>query len=167
MRIAAVSGSLRSASSNASLLRAVALLAPDDDVVFIDLALPWFNPDLDEDEPPPVIAELRTTLRACDAIVLSSPEYAHGVPGVLKNFLDWLVSDGLLVDKKVALLNASPRSKFAHAQIAETLRTMSWNVVLEADVNLSGRKLDAEGIAADAELASIVRGALQSLRDAQ
>lgn len=163
MRIAAISGSLRSASSNTSLLRAAELLAPNDEFIFIDLTLPWFNPDDDVDEPPPVIAALRETLRACDGVILSSPEYAHGVPGVLKNLLDWLVADGLLVGKRVALLNASPRSRFAHAQIAETLRTMSWQVVADGEVPLSGRKLDAQSIAADEPLAAIILAALRAL----
>jgi NAD(P)H-dependent FMN reductase len=68
-----------------------------------------------------------------DAIVISSPEYAHGVPGTLKNMLDWLVSTGELVDKPVALLNASPSGgEYAQPALLETLRTMNWKVLESA-----------------------------------
>ena len=79
------------------------------------------------------MAALRRLLIDADAVLISSPEYAHGVPGVLKNMLDWLVSAGELVDKPVALLNASPAGGgYAQASLLETLRTMNWNVVEEA-----------------------------------
>lgn len=134
MKIVAISGSLRAQSSNAALLRAAARLAPV--TIYEGLAtLPPFNPDLDEEgvTPPPEVAELRQLLIEADAVLISSPEYAHGVPGVLKNMLDWLVSVGALERKRVALLNASPAGgTYAQASLLETLRTMNWNVVLEA-----------------------------------
>ena len=73
-------------------------------------SLPHFNPDDDEEgtTPPPAVAALRALLGAADGILISTPEYAHGVPGSLKNALDWLVSDGALVDKPIALISASP-----------------------------------------------------------
>lgn len=97
--------------------------------------LPPFNPDLDAEgaAAPPPVAELRQLLIAADAVLISSPEYAHGVPGVLKNMLDWLVSTGELAGKRVALLNAAPAGgTYAQASLLETLRTMNWNVVAEA-----------------------------------
>ena len=97
--------------------------------------LPHFNPDLDEEgaEVPPPVRELRDLLIGADAIVISSPEYAHGVPGSLKNMLDWLVSVGELVDKPVALLNASPQGgDYAQNALLETLRTMNWRVLESA-----------------------------------
>jgi NAD(P)H-dependent FMN reductase len=69
-------------------------------------------------------------LGAADGILISTPEYAHGLPGSLKNMLDWLVSDGALVDKPVAILCSSPTGgQFAQASLVETLRTMNWRVV--------------------------------------
>ena len=135
VRIVAISGSLRHASSNATLLRALARVAPPDvEVVLYDGVgeLPHFNPDLDEEgtEPPATVAALRRLLIDADAIVISSPEYAHGVPGTLKNMLDWLVSTGELVGKPVALLNASPvGGEYAQSSLAETLRTMNWRLI--------------------------------------
>src|SRR5215210_7667841 len=96
MKIIAISGSLRRQSSNAALLRAAAGVAPDGiQVVMYDGLgeLPHFNPDLDEEgsEPPARVRELRELLIGADAVLISSPEYAHGVPGAFKNMLDWLV----------------------------------------------------------------------------
>ena len=140
MRVVAISGSLRAHSSNAALLRAASRVAPPDVEVRIyeGLAtLPHFNPDLDAEgsAPPLAVRELRETLLAADAIVISSPEYAHGVPGSLKNMLDWLVSVGELVNKRVALWNAAPvGGEYAQAALLETLRTMNWNVVAAASL---------------------------------
>jgi NAD(P)H-dependent FMN reductase len=137
-RIIAISGSLRRHSSNTTLLRALASVAPADvEVVLYDGlgALPHFNPDFDEEGVlvPPTVADLRALLIGADAIVISSPEYAHGVPGTLKNMLDWLVSTGELVGKPVALLNASPSGgEYAQRALLETLRTMNWNVLESA-----------------------------------
>jgi NAD(P)H-dependent FMN reductase len=136
--IIGISGSLRKHSSNAALLRAAARVAPAGMqlTMYDGLGLlPHFNPDLDEQGavPPPEVAELRRLLIDADAVLISSPEYAHGVPGSLKNLLDWLVSTGELVGKRVALLNASPvGGAYAQTALLETLRTMNWNVVDEA-----------------------------------
>ena len=136
--IVAISGSLRDGSSSAALLRAAACVAPDGvELVFYDGMgdLPHFNPDLDAEggTPPEPVQRLRELLIGADAILICSPEYAHGVPGSLKNLLDWLVSVGELVGKPVALLNAAPvGGDYAQNAILETLRTMNWRVVESA-----------------------------------
>src|SRR3954449_13002904 len=165
MKVLAISGSLRAGSSNTSLLKAMAALAPE--TVHVELwcglgDLPHFNPDLDGDDAPPAVADFRSRLIAADGVLISSPEYAHGVPGVLKNALDWVVGSGELVGKPVALINASPRSLFAHPQLTEILTVMSAELVAAASITLfvSGRGLDARGIAADPELAASLRRAL-------
>jgi len=171
VRILAISGSLRAVSSNTELLRAAALLAPPgmQVVPYTGLgALPHFNPDLEAGELPPAAADLRARVGAADALLVSSPEYAHGVPGALKNALDWLVGGPEFVGKPVALLNASPRATHAQASLAETVRTMSGRVVEEASVAvpLLARGLDAAAIAADPEASARVRGALAALAEA-
>ena len=114
------------------------------------------------DPAPHAVRELREQLARADAVIISSPEYAHGVPGSLKNALDWLVSGVEIYGKPVALLNPSPRSLFAHPQLAETLRTMGATIVAGASVSMpiAGRGLDAAGIAADEEFAETLRGVL-------
>jgi len=110
IRVLAISGSLRRASSNSALVAAVARLAPQtvDVSIYCELdELPPFNSDLDGDDAPAGVSRFRAALQACDAVLISSPEYAHGVPGVLKNALDWVVGSGELVDKPFALINTS------------------------------------------------------------
>jgi chromate reductase, NAD(P)H dehydrogenase (quinone) len=171
VRILAISGSLRRASSNNALVAAVARLAPHlvDVSIYRELEmLPPFNPDLDRDEAPAAVSRFRAALQSCDAVLISSPEYAHGVPGVLKNALDWVVGSGELVDKPVAIINASGRAQHAWISLAETLAVMSAYVIREASitVSLQGSTLDADGIIEDAERAPMLRVAIEALADA-
>jgi NAD(P)H-dependent FMN reductase len=180
MNILAFCGSLRRASMNAALLRAVARLAPAHMRVeiFDGLGrLPLFNPDLerpdlekpDPDRPalepglPPPVRRLHAAIEGCDALLIASPEYAHGVTGVLKNALDWLVSFEGFVGKPVAIFNASPRSLHAAASLREILVTMSATLLADAclDLPLRGTGLGEPGII-DAHGAAI-RGALDKL----
>lgn len=172
MKILTISGSLRARSSNTELLRAVQLVAePWWTFDHYDglASLPHFNPDddLEGATPPEPVRDLRARIAAADALLICSPEYAHGVSGSMKNALDWMVSDAAMIGKPIGLLNASARSAFAHPQLAETLRTMSATVVDGASIviPLDGRRLDAAGIAADPALASLLRRALDALRN--
>ena len=167
MKILAVSGSLREASSNTALLRALAALAPAGATVRLSLpldALPFFSPDAEEAGLPPSVRAFRTEIGLADAVVISSPEYAHGVSGVLKNALDWLVGGVEVNGKPVSVLNARPQATIAHGALVETLRVMGARVVDETTVPLAGRRLDARGIAADPELAGLLRAVLSTLR---
>ncbi len=78
--------------------------------------------------------------------------------------LDWLVSDGLLVGKRVVLVNATPPSSFAQASLVETLTIMNWTVVATIEVPLRGKKLDGAGIIADRELSETLRSGIVALR---
>ncbi|MEA2240006.1 MAG: hypothetical protein QOC81_4730 [Thermoanaerobaculia bacterium] len=164
MKIIAICGSLRARSSNRALLQAALKLAPEgiEVTIYEGLAgLPHFNPDDDEEgaTPPPAVAELRSLLAAADGILISSPEYAHGVPGSLKNALDWLVSDGALVDKPIALISASPvGGQFAQASLIETLTTMNWRVV---GTWTSPKKVRDENV--DHDVVETIRAALAAL----
>lgn len=130
VRIVAVSGSLRASSINTALLRTIASHAPDG--VTVELvsfsALPLFNPDLEVDLPEPVKA-FREAIVAADGVIVASPEYAHGISGVLKNALDWLVGCEGFAGKPVLLLNAAPRAHHAIAALRETLSTMAARIV--------------------------------------
>jgi chromate reductase len=169
-RILAISGSLRARSSNTELLRAAASIAgaSAEVMLFSGLGkLPSFNPDLDEEGAVLLssVNELRAEIARADAVLISSPEYAHGVPGSLKNALDWLVSGPEMIGMRAGLLNASARSVHAHAALEETLRTMSANVVDDAVavVPLDGRRLNAAEIVADDVLAGIIRRVTDAL----
>jgi NAD(P)H-dependent FMN reductase len=170
MRLLAISGSLRAGSSNTAVLEAARLLAPRGvEVVLYDgLAdLPAFNPDVEEGgvELPPAAADLRARVADADGLLISSPEYAHGIPGSLKNLLDWLVGSVDVPGKPVTLVAASSRSIYAQSQLAEVLRTMNAHLVPEESVGvpLPSRSTDAAAIAADPELARILRDAIDTL----
>jgi chromate reductase len=172
-RIVAISGSLRAGSSNTELLRAASLLAPRGMLVElydgID-RLPFFNPDLDGDEVPPAVESFRAELRTAHGLLISSPEYAHGVPGVMKNALDWLVgsTQGEIVDKPVALINASPRSTHAQASLVETLRTMSARVVADVKLttSLKSKAYDEMSLRAEPDVVRVLSAAFAALQSA-
>ena len=167
MRVLAVSGSLREASSNTSLLRALGALAPADTAVCSSLPLdllPFFNSDVEEAGLPPSVRAWRTEVGLADAIVISSPEYAHGVSGVLKNALDWLVGGIEINGKPVSVLNARPQATIAHGALVETLRVMGARVVDQTSVPLAGRSLDPWGIADDPAIAASLLAMLSTLR---
>lgn len=171
MRILAVSGSLRDKSSNTILLRAAISLAPEEMsvILFENLGdLPHFNPDLDNENAPPPVFDWREQIKSAAGVLISSPEYAHGVPGSLKNALDWLVSSGETVDKPFALLNPSPRSVHAQAQLAEILKTMAVSIVEGSSVTvaLAGKNLDEAGIMADPEISKTLREAMAKFGNA-
>lgn len=167
-----VSGSLRAGSSNSTLLAAAARVAPGEVEVtpYTWLAaLPAFSPDVEQSDGavPPAVGHWRAALAAADAVLFSSPEYAHGIPGAFKNALDWVVGSGELVDKRVGLLSPSAMSQFAHPQIVEVLTTMSALVVPRATVviDLPRRGLDVDRLANDPAVASVLRGVIFELLD--
>src|SRR4051794_39720953 len=95
MRVLAICGSLRAQSSNLAVLQAAVQLAkPSMEIMIFDglAGLPHFNPDLDGDRPPDAVMVLRNEIGKAQGLLISSPEYARGVAGAMKNALDWLVS---------------------------------------------------------------------------
>jgi chromate reductase len=124
MRILAVSSGHRAGSSSTRLVEAPALLAPPDVevVVYPGIGvLPHFNPDLDGDAPPAEVLDWRRKIGLGDGLVIDSPEYAHGVVGVMKNALDWLVASLEFPETPVALINPSPRAERGLAHLARNL----------------------------------------------
>jgi chromate reductase, NAD(P)H dehydrogenase (quinone) len=170
MKILAICGSVRGNSSNGALLRAAAALAPRDmELVFYDEQLggvPPFNPDLDGEGaiPPPPVGELRALLAAADGVIISSPEYAHGAPGVLKNALDWIVSSGELERKPVVLICASPGGgRFAQASLTPTLEVMGARMVLNAALTFTRKYIDSAGNVSDPEVARTLQAGIAAL----
>lgn len=169
--ILAISGSLRHASSNSIFVRALTRLhIPNVTITaFQGLdTLPHFNPDLDVDPAPEAVSAWRQTLRSADAYILCSPEYIHGVPGSLKNAIDWIASSGEFVDKPVGLFNLSPRAHHAQDQLAEILRTASALLPLAASPTLSlqGRPMDEGHVIDNEDIKASVLTAIQALAQA-
>lgn len=167
MKILALSGSLRAVSVNSALLRAAARLAPQamTVTVFSGLGnLPLFNPD-HADSPPPVVADFYARVAEADALLIASPEYAHGVTGTIKNALDWLVSFEPVAGKLVAVINTAPRAHHADDALRETLTTMAAVIVEPASIAIAlvGANLDEDGMVSTPDIAASIRDALGAL----
>jgi chromate reductase, NAD(P)H dehydrogenase (quinone) len=166
INILAISGSLRQSSSNTTLLQAAIELAPNNTAIKLYGGLndlPHFNPDL-ENTNIFAVTDLQTQIKWADGLLISTPEYAHGIPGVLKNALDWLVSSEDFMGKPIAIFNASPRATYAQASLIEILTTMAGRVIPEASITvpLMGKKLDVAGIIADTELSGELKKAIKA-----
>ena len=115
-RVCAIAGSLRNSSYNRVILLAAQSLAPGD--LAIELfdglgAVPLFNQDVEAEGDPPGVAALKEVIRRADGLLIATPEYNGGVPGVLKNALDWASrkgteSESVLSGKPAAVLGATP-----------------------------------------------------------
>lgn len=130
----AISGSLRTKSSNTAVLLAAAGLAPEGVEVKLFKGLedlPFFNPDKESTDHPAVL-HFRREIKEARALLICSPEYAHGIPGVLKNALDWIVGTAELDKKKIGVINVTPLpatgTAYALENLVEILRTMSADV---------------------------------------
>ena len=170
MRILALSGSLRARSINSALLRAASRLAPSQVSIMLFGRLddlPLFSPDHDL-VPPATVGRFRAQVAGADALMIASPEYAHGVTGTIKNALDWLVSFEPFVRKPVAILNASSRAHHADAALREILRTMSALIVERASITipLLSANLDEEDMLNTPSVAASIRMSLSALLDA-
>jgi len=157
--ILAISGSLRRKSSNASVLQAASQLGAErfHFTFYNGLdTLPHFNPELDGDgdEAPEPVRAWRAQLRAADGVIICTPEYANGVPGSLKNALDWIVSSGEFLDKPTAVISASPNplgGDKAHASLLLTLKMLTASIAEGATLRIPmvSKKLNAEGEVTD------------------
>ena len=108
-----IAGSLRRGSYNRGLINAAHELAPPSMtiVVFPLDEIPLYDADYDADHlRPPEVTQMKQTVAECDALLIATPEYNHGVPGVLQNAIDWASRPGLtspLAGKPVAIMGAS------------------------------------------------------------
>lgn len=171
-----ISGSLRKESTNSRLLTVIEGMMPTEVEfrLYDGLAsLPHFNPDLDSDdlEPHEAVYEWREQLRSADAIIICTPEYARGVPGSLKNGLDWIVSSGEFINKPTAVISASPHEdggKTALASLILTLNMMSAAIPDEATlvVPFASKKLGSGGSVVDVNTESSLRNLIKVLMQA-
>jgi NAD(P)H-dependent FMN reductase len=166
LRILALCGSQRARSMSGGLLRACRDLAPAG--VAIELFeqhkdFPLFSPER-TDIPSGVLA-LQEAITAADALLVASPEYAHGVTGTIKNTLDWVVSHAPFAHKPVAVLNPAYQSFHADEALKETLRTMSADLVLDACLRIPviGSGTDPDAIASVPRFAVPIQAALRAL----
>jgi chromate reductase len=148
--IFAISGSLRGGSSNTQLLKLFGIWLPDsiNYNIYDGMGnLPHFIPTSEDEPLPDAVLNLHQQLNAAAGILICTPEYAFGVPGALKNLLDWTVATGNFVDKPVGVITASSQGNYAHPSLLTTLGALSANVIDGANllVPFIRAKIDAEG----------------------
>lgn len=165
MKILALSGSLRDQSYNKAAVEALSQVAPEGVAVNVFDGirnLPLFNPDL-EDERVLAVEHFKGALGCSDGLVIASPEYAHGISGVMKNALDWLVSGEEFICIPIMLINTSPRAHHAQDALREVVVTMSGSIVESACLSLPllGSGLNSTGILQDAELCASLQSHLR------
>lgn len=165
--ILGISGSLRAKSSNRAVLEVASGLTPAGVVLQVDEGigtLPLFNPDLTDTVPHPV-SEFRRRLASADAVLIASPEYAHGITGAMKNALDWVVGSGEFSGKPVAVINTSFRSFHAHESLMEIIRTMDARLIPEASIRvpLPGKQTTGDDISNDPAMVRLVNEILSHL----
>jgi len=156
-KILAISGSTKAISTNALYITAISrLLGADFEVINFSsiTVIPHFNPDIDQENPPQAVEELRSIIKKADGIIISTPEYAMGLPGSLKNLLDWTVSSASFSGKPVLALVASTQGEKAYQSIIDILTVIEARIspqlisFAKAKVNNEGAITDKETLAA-------------------
>jgi chromate reductase, NAD(P)H dehydrogenase (quinone) len=172
IKILGLIGSLRKGSFNKALMRAAIELAPENaEIEVFDLAeIPPFNQDWEQD-PPQSIKDLKAKIRACNALLIATPEYNYSVPGVLKNAIDAASrppSDKVFFGKPVAIMSASiGRLGGARAQyhLRQTFVFLNMYPVNKPEVMLSqaAQHIDAAGKLTDEDTRKLIRQLLEEL----
>ncbi len=150
MKILAINGSLSARSVNRAVLECAILMTPPDVTIspFDRLSeIPMVDGRLADDAQDPAVESLRREVANADALLIVTPEYAHSMPGTLKNALDWLVPTGELAGKRVAIISASttPTGGLrAQAALIHTLLAQSAEIVALLPIAGVERKLNAE-----------------------
>lgn len=167
-KILAISGSTRKRSTNLNLIKAIIELSAGqlDIHIFEGLSdIPHFNPDLDTDHPPQNVIDFRKQLKNADGILICTPEYAMGVPGTLKNAIDWTVSSAEFSHKPVALITASSVGQKGHLSLMETLKIIESDISDDSQLLISyvKTKVNAEGKITDSSTLEQVKKLIVSL----
>lgn len=173
LKVLGIPGSLRDDSYNRSLLEAAKRLSGAHmEITLFDIGdLPHFDADVEAQGDPKPVTEFKQAVRSADALLIATPEYQHGIPGVLKNALDWASrppSDAPMRGKPTAIMGATTGA-FGTARAQEDLRqVLIYNdcpmvktpEVLVAD---AASKVDASGEFTDEETLDFVRQLLDAL----
>ncbi|HZR45315.1 MAG TPA: NADPH-dependent FMN reductase [Candidatus Manganitrophaceae bacterium] len=176
LKIFGIAGSLRKGSFNRALLNAAIDVAPKGVAirVFDRLAeIPPFNADVEAAGDPEPVAALKSAIRGADALLIASPEYNYGIPGVLKNAIDWASrppDSSVLKNKPAAIMGATPgMTGTARAQLAlrqAFLFTQTFAILQpEVLVARAQEKIDPEGRLKDEATRGFIRQLLESLVD--
>jgi chromate reductase, NAD(P)H dehydrogenase (quinone) len=145
VKLIGLPGSLRNASFSRATLVGLRNNLPDKVTLdVLDLQLPLYNEDNDHLDGPTDVRRFRAVIADCDGVVIATPEYNHGIPGVLKNALDWAsrpYGKSVLINKPVLVMSVSPAftgGVRAHAQVNETLLSIPARLMGGAQVVIAG-----------------------------
>jgi chromate reductase len=174
LRVLGVGGSLRAGSYNRALLRAAAELAPEGlQIETFDLvALPLYNADVEARGDPPPVAAFKAAIRAADALLFACPEYNHGVPGVLKNAVDWASRPprrSPLDGKRAGIIGASvglTGTARAQSQLRQAFVFTNTYAMLQPEVLVARahEKFDADGRLTDERTRKVLADYLVAFR---
>ena len=174
IKVLGIAGSLRKASYNRAALRAAEKFCPNDakiEVFELD-GIPPFNQD-EERKPPAKVAELKAKIRAADAILLVTPEYNYGVPGVLKNAIDWAsrpYGDSAWSGKPVAIMSAAlgiAGGVRAQYQLRQSFVFLNMDAVMQPEVAIGNapERFDPQGNLTDETSKKLIAQLLRNLVD--
>jgi len=173
VKILGIAGSLRAGSYNKALLRAARELAPDGvELVEFDVrGLPHYDGDVEAAGDPVSVAAFKNAIRDADALLIATPEYNRGLPGVLKNAIDWASRPALaspLARKPVAIMGASTGlggTARAQQQLRDALEFPGAVVVEEPEVLVreAFMRFDEAGELADDEVRAEIAALLEAL----
>jgi chromate reductase, NAD(P)H dehydrogenase (quinone) len=166
--ILGISGSLRNDSSNTNILKTIRGFLPEGTqfAIYEGLAeLPHFSPGLVDSAS---VTHFKTAIQYADAVIICTPEYAFGVPGSLKNALDWTVSTGDLNDKPVAAVSASPLNSGGSHALSSLVLTLTAlgtkkNELSALSIPNVKTKIDSSGMVTDTELLQTLKQLVENL----
>ncbi|MCC6787129.1 MAG: NAD(P)H-dependent oxidoreductase [Hyphomonadaceae bacterium] len=174
VRILGVAGSLRRGSLNRALLGAAIKLAPAGLTIdAFDLAdVPLYNGDVEAAGDPAGVTAFKNAIRAADAVLFVTPEYNHGVPGVMKNAVDWAsrpARDAALNGKPVGIIGASPGqvgTARGQSQLRQAFEFTNSFCMPQPEILVfrATEKFDANGDLTDAKTAEFLGKYLEALR---
>jgi chromate reductase len=175
IRILGIPGSLRRASYNRRLLHAAQELAPEDvEIELFELHdLPHYDGDVEAQGDPEPVAEFKDAIRDADALLIATPEYNRGIPGVLKNAIDWASRPPFgspLTNKPVAVMGTSPGmggTRKAQQQVRDALAFSKAETLTEPEVALpqSYERFDDDGRLDDPEARAAVAALVDALAE--
>lgn len=157
-KVFAICGSTRAYSANLSIIRYVATVLSNqvEFAIYEELsALPHFNPDLDKDQAPEIIENLRSQIKNADGVLICTPEYVFSLPGALKNAIEWCVSTTVFSEKPVALITSSASGAKAHESLQLVMKTIYADLQNETQLLIQGAKgkVNGDGQITDSETA--------------
>lgn len=168
-RILAISGSASENSSNEQLLSAIARTFAERfqfEVYERLTTLPLFTPARQKSGIPEAVSELKHLVSEADAVIISTPEYLHNIPAVLKNALEWMTESGELADKPVLPITFTPhepRGIYAMASLVESLKASKAKVVAELPLFQNEMKTESGIIELNDEHMHLIQEALKLL----